>query len=52
MSEFAGTKLDTELICKAVNALFKFESKKAAGGNGGKAQLMSGYAKPVLVQVR
>lgn len=50
MSAFPNSKLDNELVGKAVNALLKFESKKADGSNGKKA-LLSGYAKPVLVQV-
>jgi len=50
MSAFPNSKLDNELVGKAVNALLKFESKKADGSNGKKA-LLTGYAKPILVQV-
>lgn len=50
MSAFPNSKLDAELVNKAVASLLKYESKKAAGSNGKKA-LLSGYAKPVLVQV-
>lgn len=51
MSAFPESKLDSELVSKAVNALLKFEAKKAAEGSNGKALLVSNYAKPVLVQV-
>lgn len=50
MSAFPNSKLDAELVNKAVASLLKYESKKAAGSNG-KQALLSGYAKPVLVQV-
>lgn len=52
MSAFAESKLDNDLVAKAVNALLKYELKKAGEGSKGKALLVSNYAKPVLVQVR
>ena len=50
MSAFVGSKLDTELVGKAVSALLKYEAKKGKG-SGGKSLLMSNYSKPILVQV-
>lgn len=52
MSAFADSKLDNELVGKAVAALMKYEVKKASEGANGKALLVSNYAKPILVQVR
>ena len=51
MSAFVGSKLDSELIAKAVNALFKYETKKANEKGKSKSLLMANYAKSVLVQV-
>ena len=51
MSSFVESKLDTELVGKAVNALLKYEAGKAGKGSNGKALLVSNYAKPILVQV-
>ena len=51
MSAFVGSKLDTELVGKAVSALLKYEAKKGKEGSGGKSLLMSNYSKPILVQV-
>ena len=51
MSSFVESKLDTELVAKAVNALLKYEAGKAGKGSNGKALLVSNYAKPILVQV-
>jgi hypothetical protein len=52
MSAFPASKLDNELVGKAVTALMKYEVKKTSEGANGKALLVSNYAKPVLVQVR
>lgn len=51
MSAFAGSKLDSELVGKAVVALVKYENKKVNDKTGGKSLLMSNYAKPIIVQV-
>lgn len=42
-----ASKIDITTIDRAVNALFKYEEKKASG----KTQLIDGFAKPILVQV-
>jgi hypothetical protein len=44
------TKLDVQLAGKAVSSLLKFEKSKSTEKNG-KKQLMSGYSKPIILQV-
>lgn len=51
MSAFTESKLNSDLVSKAVSALLKYEAKKAGQGSKDKALLMSNYAKPILVQV-
>lgn len=41
------SRVDISIVDRAVNALFKYEEKKAASKN----QLIAGFAKPILVQV-
>jgi hypothetical protein len=50
MSAFVESKLDKDLVTKAVHALLKYEVKKAKEGS--KKMLVANYAKPILVQVR
>jgi ribosome biogenesis protein UTP30 len=50
MSAFSESKLDKDLVTKAVHALLKYEVKKAKEGS--KKMLVANYAKPILVQVR
>lgn len=46
-----SSKLDSVLINKAVNALYKYENKKSNESNKKSLPLLSGYSKSIIIQV-
>lgn len=46
------SKLDGVVIDRAVKALLQYEEKRSNEAENGKKQLLSSYAKPVLVQLQ